>query len=50
MSYPRHEYFRRILCNMIADSVNKGLFPDDDKILETIIRNVCHDNAAKYFG
>lgn len=50
MSYPRHEYFRRIICNMIADSVNKGLFPDDDKILGEIIRNVCHDNAAKYFG
>ncbi|MBP5655337.1 MAG: glucuronate isomerase [Clostridiales bacterium] len=49
-SYPRHEYFRRILCNMLAESVNKGLFPDDDKTLETIIRNVCHDNAARYFN
>ncbi|MBO4459259.1 MAG: glucuronate isomerase [Clostridiales bacterium] len=48
-SYPRHEYFRRILCNMLADSVNEGLFPDDDRILGDIIRNVCHDNAAGYF-
>lgn len=49
LSYPRHEYFRRILCNMLAESVNKGLFPDDDKILGKIIRNICHDNAAAYF-
>jgi len=48
-SYPRHEYFRRILCNMLAESVNEGLFPDDDRVLEEIIRKVCHDNAAKYF-
>ncbi|MBO4578943.1 MAG: glucuronate isomerase [Clostridiales bacterium] len=48
-SYPRHEYFRRILCNMLADSVIEGLFPDDDRMLETIIRNICHDNAAKHF-
>ena len=48
-SYPRHEYFRRILCNMLAESVNEGLFPDDDRVLEKIIRKVCHDNAAGYF-
>ncbi|MBO4636869.1 MAG: glucuronate isomerase [Clostridiales bacterium] len=50
LSYPRHEYFRRILCNMIADSINKGEFPDDDRITEKLIRNICHDNAARYFG
>ena len=49
LSYPRHEYFRRILCDMLAESVNKGLFPDDEKRLGMIIRNVCHDNAASYF-
>ena len=49
LSYPRHEYFRRILCNMLAESVNKGLFPDDDARLGKIIRNICHDNAATYF-
>ena len=49
LSYSRHEYFRRILCNMLAESVNDGFFPDDDKILGKIIRNICHDNAAAYF-
>lgn len=49
LSYPRHEYFRRILCDMLAESVNKGLFPDDDARLGKIIRNICHDNAATYF-
>ncbi len=49
LSYPRHEYFRRILCDMLGQSVEDGLFPDDDNILGEIIRNVCHDNAAKYF-
>lgn len=49
LSYPRHEYFRRILCDMLGQSVEGGLFPDDDNILGEIIRNVCHDNAAKYF-
>ena len=50
LSYPRHEYFRRILCDLLADSVNKGMFPDDDRILEMMIKNICHDNAASYFN
>ena len=50
LSYPRHEYFRRILCNMIADSVNAGEFADDERILGDMIRGICHDNAAAYFG
>ena len=49
LSYPRHEYFRRILCDMLAESVNKGLFPNDEARLGKIIRNICHDNAASYF-
>ena len=49
MSYPRHEYFRRILCNMVGESVERGLFPDDEKILSDMINGICHDNAAKHF-
>ena len=50
LSYPRHEYFRRILCDMIAESVERGEFPDDKITIAKIIRNICHDNAASYFN
>lgn len=49
LSYPRHEYFRRILCNILGASVDDGTFPDDDKILAALITGICHDNAARYF-
>jgi len=50
LSYPRHEYFRRILCNFVADQVNKGLFPNDMTTLGKIIENICYNNAKNYFG
>lgn len=50
LSYPRHEYFRRILCDMIAESVEAGEFPDDKRMITEIIRKICHDNAASYFA
>lgn len=49
ISYTRHEYFRRILCNMIGEWVEKGEFPDDDKALKTIIQGICYYNAKNYF-
>ena len=49
LSYPRHEYFRRILCNLIGRDVEAGLIPRNLKRLETMIKNICHDNAAAYF-
>ncbi len=49
MSFPRHEYFRRLLCNLVGRDVEQGLVPNDDTILEPLIRGVCHDNAAAYF-
>ncbi len=49
VSYPRHEYFRRILCNMIGEWVEKGEYPDDRKALEKIIKGICCDNAREYF-
>lgn len=49
MSYPRHEYFRRVLCNLIGRDVENGEIPDDDSLVGPMIRNICYGNAARYF-
>lgn len=49
VSYTRHDYFRRILCNLIGEWVEKGEVPDNKEILTRMIRNICHDNANNYF-
>ncbi|MDR0601539.1 MAG: glucuronate isomerase, partial [Treponema sp.] len=50
LSYPRHEYFRRIFCNLIGRWVENGEYPSDrDKLLE-IARNISFKNAKEYFG
>ncbi len=50
MSYPRHEYFRRVLCNLIGRDVESGEIPGDKALLGSLIRNICFGNAAQYFG
>lgn len=50
VSYPRHEYFRRIFCNLIGKWVENGEYPNDREALGTIVRGVCHDNAEVYFA
>lgn len=50
LSYTRHEYFRRILCEMIGGWVENGEYPDDQKALEAIVRGISYDNAVRYFG
>ncbi len=50
VSYPRHEYFRRILCNMVGTWVEKGLYPKDWEALKNIIEGVCYCNAKDYFN
>ncbi len=50
MSYPRHEYFRRILCNLIGTEIERGELPDEDALIVPLIENVCFYNAALYFG
>ncbi len=50
VSYTRHEYFRRILCNMIGDWVDQGLYPNDQAALKTLIEEICYKNAKQYFG
>lgn len=49
VSYPRHEYFRRILCDLIGQWVEDGEYPDDEKMLGDIVRGVCYENAKRYF-
>ncbi|MFB0711560.1 glucuronate isomerase [Buttiauxella noackiae] len=50
ISYTRHDYFRRILCNLIGGWVERGEVPDNKKVLSKIIKNICHDNAKNYFS
>ncbi len=49
VSYTRHEYFRRILCNLIGTWVEKGEYPNDQKTLKKIIEGICYYNAKEYF-
>ena len=49
LSYARHEYFRRILCDLIGSWVEDGLYPDDRKALRRIVEGICFRNAAGYF-
>ena len=50
LSYSRHEYFRRILCNKVGDEVERGLIPNDRALLTELINGVCFTNARDYFG
>jgi glucuronate isomerase len=50
VSYPRHEYFRRILCNLIGKWVEEGEYPCDYKALEKIVRGIAYENAKSYFN
>lgn len=49
LSFPRHEYFRRLLCNMIGTEVTNGLIPNDEKLVGEMVQNICYYNAKKYF-
>lgn len=50
LSYPRHEYFRRILCEMLGDLVEEGKYPDDIEFLSKVVQDISFNNAVKYFG
>ena len=50
ISYPRHEYFRRILCRLLGRGVEEGFYPDDEEYLGKIVGDICFWNAEKYFG
>ena len=50
LSYPRHEYFRRLICNIIGTDVEAGLIPDDKDLLDNLVSGICYENANSYFG
>jgi glucuronate isomerase len=48
MSYPRHEYFRRILCNVLGNEIEKGELPDNEELVGKMISRICYYNAVRY--
>jgi glucuronate isomerase len=50
LSYPRHEYFRRIVCNLIGEWAENGEVPDDMELLGSIVQGISYNNADRYFG
>jgi glucuronate isomerase len=49
LSYPRHEYFRRLLCNLLGNDVEKGLIPADMELLGQMFEDISYNNARRYF-
>ena len=50
LSYPRHEYFRRVLCNLLGNDVENGELPDDTELIGSMVKDICFRNAVAYFG
>jgi glucuronate isomerase len=50
LSYSRHEYFRRLLCNILGEEVRRGFLPDEMTLLSQLVLNVCYENARRYFA
>lgn len=50
LSMPRHEYFRRILCDLLAEDIQKGLLPNDVNFIGKMVKDICYNNAFKYFN
>ncbi len=50
LSFPRHEYFRRILCNLLGSEADRGELPDDFEQLANLVRSICFGNAKRHFG
>src|SRR2546427_445605 len=50
MSFPRHEYFRRVLCNLLGSEIEAGLLPDEKELIGRMIKNICLGNALNYLG
>ncbi len=49
LSFPRHEYFRRVLCNLLGSDIEQGLMPPDYELVGSMVQNICFNNAKNYF-
>ena len=49
LSYPRHEYFRRVLCELLGEMVERGQIPNDTSYLGEMVKNISYNNAHEYF-
>jgi glucuronate isomerase len=49
LSYPRHEYFRRLICDILGTEMEEGLLPDDIGLVGSLVRDICYGNAKRYF-
>jgi len=50
LSFVRHDYFRRILCDLLGQEMEKRLIPDDIEMAGEIVQNICYNNARKFFS
>jgi glucuronate isomerase len=50
MSFPRHEYFRRVLANLLGRDMEQGLLPDREELVGTMLRGICYSNARSFLG
>ena len=50
LSYPRHEYFRRVLCNLLGNDMENGELPNDLEMIGSMVKDICYNNAVNYFG
>jgi len=50
LSYTRHEYFRRLVCNILGNDMSRGLVPDDIELIGAMVRDISYNNSARYFG
>jgi glucuronate isomerase len=50
MSFPRHEYFRRVLCNLLGAEMENGELPNDEALVGSVVRNICFGNAKQFLG
>jgi glucuronate isomerase len=50
MSYPRHEYFRRVLCNLLGREMEHGELPNDEAMIGAMVEKICYKNAERFFG
>jgi glucuronate isomerase len=50
LSFPRHEYFRRILCNLLGTWMEEGFVPDDIELIGNLAKRICYSNAQDYLG